>query len=207
MRRPSIYSSNYNRIMRRRRIMIRTLIVFTVLAAVFLVYDKSGISYFKKFSSSIKLPQIGQSSKSGQDSTSKTGSRKDGGNSGKNQEVASNSQKNQITVNLSNGNSIILVAEDSDDVSKITGIQGNTGVFYTIRSDGKAIVFDYPGTGSIWIYKLDGGLKKLNPDNYKEFKKQSIMQEYSNYIWGARPYFLQDGRVVYQSNQIGRAHV
>lgn len=202
MRRPSIYSSDYYRVMRRRKIIIRTLIVLTVLTVVLLIYNRSAVSYLKKLSSSIKLPQVSQLEQNNQENPAKPGTDKNGGkdkNSGKNSNVSEGSLKSEITVNLLNGSTVNLLTEKKNNDTKITGIKDSSGIFYEVRSDGKAIVFDYPKTSDVWIYILNGGLKKLNPDNYKEYKKQSIMSEYRNYIWAAKPYFLNDGRVVYQS--------
>lgn len=199
MRKPSIYSSNYYRIRRKRRIITRSIIVLTILAVAFLIYNRAAVSYLKKLSSSIKLPDISQAEQNKQGSIKKSGENKNEGNGSKNQQVSSNSQKSQLTVNLTKGGTITILVEKKDSDTKITGIKDGTGIFSAVRSDGKAIVFDYPTTSDIYIYMLDGGLKKLNLDNYKEYRKQSIMSEYSNYIWAARPYFLQDGRIVYQS--------
>lgn len=200
MRKPSIYSSNYYRIRRRRKIIARTLIVLTVFVVAFLIYNKEAVSYLKKLSSSIKLPEISQAEQKNQGSAAKSEENKNEGKAGKNKETSAKLEKSQLAVNLQGGGTISILVEKKANDTEITGIKGGTNVFSTVRSDGKAIVFDWPSASDIYIYMLNGGLKKLNPDNYKEYKKESIMKEYSDYIWAAKPYFLQDGRIVYQSN-------
>lgn len=206
MGRPSIYSRDYYRIMRRRRIVRRLLILAVILFAIFYASGKAVLPDLKKLANSIASQPKNSTidnvkTKNGDKSTGGSSSAPDTGKS------AAGSQA-EINVNIPGGAAVTLTCVKENGDIKLTGIKTNdSSTCYSIRDDGKAIAFDTPATSDIWVCGVDGVPKKISPDSYKstdggkEYKKTDVMKNYNNnYVWAAKPVFLKDGRVLYQSN-------
>lgn len=212
MGRPSIFSNDYKRIMRRRKIIFRISIVLVALAAVLFIYSKPTIPNLKKLAGNIKI----HSNIKNNDSRENTAKNDKGAsqNAGAQPESASTDAQVQTSageylLKLSDTESITVTYEKSGSDIKITGIKPEgKDISFDIRDDGKAIVFDNPELGDIWVADATGALRKVTPDYYKQtgeggriFYKDEIMKRFSNsYVWAARPKFLKDGRIVYQSH-------
>jgi hypothetical protein len=208
MRRPSIYSKDYYKIKRRRKIAMGSIIVCTVLIVITMIYNKAAMQSLQKLTAGLKLsqrdktqqlnnnpPQSGNSQQN--DGKSQDGKTSD---TSKNQEETSKDIEGEYTVKLPSGDSLTMITEKKDNDTIYKGIKDSQDISYNISDDGKSIVFDYPKSSDIWICAIGGQAQKLNPDTYKEYDKASIMKQYgSSYIWAAKPFFLKDGRIVYQS--------
>jgi hypothetical protein len=213
MGRPSIYSKDYYKIMRRRRRIFRISILLTALIVIFFTYNKSFVPNLKKLADGLKLPvkdqveQMPEGKPVIPDSSIPKDSGKDvkpGGAEGEQGKPAEAKQEEYV-VKAGISGTVTLLLEQKDGVSKFTGVKGDNS--YSISEDGKFIVFDYPITSDIWICGINGEPKKLNTDIYRQsdnsaqYSKASIMEQYgSNYIWASKPVFIKDGRIVYQSN-------
>ena len=209
MGKPSMFSSNYHREIRRRRIINTLLILLSLLVIGMIVFNKQTITYFNKFKASVNTP-VKRNAKQIEGSKNNTGKNKQDSAKPKpaEQKPAEPAKNNgSFTFAFPDNTSVSIEYTQENDEKKFTGIsQNNNGITYDIRDDGKAITFDYPKTSDIWIFNIDGSSKKLNPDFYKStggngkiFKKSDILERYSNYMWAAKPKFLKDGRILYQS--------
>jgi len=217
MGKPSIFNSNYHKIMRRRKIVFRTLIMIAALAVIFFTYNKSAIPNLKKFAGNLKLSQKESTSKIEQPKDvnieDKENDKKDNveANPQEQKEPVVESSQGEFSFKFPSDESISIIYEKKGEDVTITGIKpGDNGIAYDIRDDGKAIVFDNPKISDIWLYNVDGSSLKLNTDSYKQLKengtynqfdKLEIMERFNyNYVWASKPKFLKDGRIVYQSN-------
>lgn len=213
MGKPSIFNNDYHKIMRRRKIIFRTLIILAALAIIFVTYDKTVIPNLKKMAENIKLPvksQVKQpENKTIEEPVNDSSTENNSGEPKEQKEPQI--EKGEYPFKLSNTESIAIIFEKKENDMRFTGIKpDNMGVSFDIREDGKAMVFDNPRTSDVWICTIEGKILRLNPDNYKQYKenggynrfdKADIMEEYdNNYIWASKPKFLKDGRIVYQSN-------
>lgn len=208
-----MFSSRYQRSIRRRKIIFRTLGILAAFVVITVTYDKSAIPNLKKIAgslvSSIKSEVKNDINKPAEDSLhEKTEAQNDEAEQIKGEKDIK--EQGSYTFKLSDTESIEIVYEKKDGSTKFTGIKpDNLGVFFDIRYDGNSIVFDNPKTSDIWVCSMDGNFTKINPDSYiqhkddgsyKEYKKSDIMVRYSNnYVWASKPKFLKDGRIVYQS--------
>lgn len=224
MGRPSMFNRDYHRIMRRRKIVFRTVIIIIALCAIFLAYNKSAITDLKKIvadlgGSSDNSSQI-QDQKPQENNSNLEGSSEDGVNHQQDtsavQDPEGNGAENTVpqvttgefTFTFPNNEILYITYEKNDEAIKITGIKtDNKGISSSIRDDGKAIVFDNPGISGIWIFNADNTSKRLDPAAYRQiggeglsFIREDVMGEYENYIWAAKPQFLKDGRIIYQSD-------
>lgn len=225
MRKPSIFNSDYQKIMRKRRIAFRAFIILAALTVIFVTYNKSAVPNLKRFAENIKSSTIDSISKL-QKSVFENNQNKNNSTSGKTEQNKLEDQKKieeqkkleeakkkeeQAKQQIVKGEfffkfpvneSFSVVYEKQGNDIKITGIKpADMEINFDIRDDGKAIVFDNPRSSDIWLLAADGSSRKLNSDNYKEFAKKGIMEQYDNkYAWAERPKFLKDGRIVYQSH-------
>lgn len=215
MGKPSIFNKDYHKIMRRRKIVFRTIIILSALAVIFITYDKSAIPNLKKFAANLKLPfKAGMINKEAKQPQVPPAEEIPDNNEEitNNEEVKPESEQGEYSVKLSSTETLEIIFEKKGDDKRFTGIRpDNLGVSFDIREDGKAMVFDNPRTSEIWLCNIDGSLLRLNPDTYvqqrstgggyNKYNKADIMERYQNkYVWAAKPKFLKDGRVVYQSN-------
>lgn len=200
MGRPSIYSRNYYRVMRRRRIVRNLLIIAAVFILILYLGGKAILPDLKKIADSNVSQNSsteGVKSQSGNKNSGASGSGSSASGSG-----------SEITVNIPGSSAVVMTCVNNNGDIKLTGLKTDDGkTSYSIRDDGKAVVFDTPATSDIWVAGVDGSVKKISRDSYKssnsgkEYKKASVMKTYnSDYVWASKPIFLQDGRIVYQSN-------
>jgi hypothetical protein len=224
MGKPSMFSSNYRRIMRRRKILSRVLIILCALLVVFIIYNKSAVEGLRKIA--------GNFISSIQDGINGTGESKPEESGGTNagnipsqaapsptpaatptptpggENKPSDNTEGEYVFQFPNGEKLnITYSREGEDI-RFTGIKtDNKGISYDIRGDGKAIVFDNPQISDIWIYTADGQYRKLDPAFYTSTKdgqttrydKAWAMKTFGGYVWAAAPAFAPDGRIVYQS--------
>lgn len=217
MGKPSMYSRDYHRVMRKRKILFRTTIVIAAFAVIFLTYSKSIIPSIMKVVDNLRNQpnsSISEIDKNNSVENNHVDSNKPG-TSDAIKETGQNEQKKtddimtgEYVFKFENGDFFSITYEKNSDDMKFTGIKPtDSGIQFDIRDDGKAIVFDYHKTNEIWIYYIDGTFKRLDSDFFTKigqdeevFSKADIMEEYGDsYIWAASPKFLKDGRIVYQS--------
>lgn len=209
MRRPSMFSKDYYKIMRRRKITAGVLIVSAMIFVGLFIFNDGSFSYIKEFAKSIKSPQKKQVVDKNNPTPSE-GQTKDGTTEDKPDQNIKK-EEGQYEFNISDNVKINILYTKENEEFKFTGIKPeDKGVFFDIRSDGKAIVFDNPITSDIYICNANGEIKKLNTDFYKQsgksgnapkFYKKDIMAKYQNkYIWASKPKFLKNNQIVYQSN-------
>ena len=217
MGRPSIFNKDYHRIMRRRRILFRISIVAAAFVIIFVTYNKSAILDFDKIADrfrNLTINNAGQKDEGNITKSQDTGISNAAGTEAPKQEKPAQQQKTdeieagEYVFKFSNGDYFSILYEKKGEDKRFTGIKpADCGIYFDIRDDGKAIVFDYHRLSDIWIYNIDGSSQKLSSDTYEKlggysevYNKNDVMEEYDyNYIWAARPKFLKDGRIVYQS--------
>lgn len=212
MGKPSIFSSDYKKIMHRRKIVFRVSIVLVALAVVLLMYGKSTIPNLKKLAGNIKMYSkidAGKYNDSNAVNDKKDVKGKDAKNDAADKVSPDKKESGKYQIKVSDAETVAVTYEKDEKGIKITGIEPDDGnISFDIKDDMQAITFDNPKAGDIWIVDANGNSKKLNPDFYKMsggtrqvFYKNEIMKRYNNdYVWAAKPKFLKDGRIVYQSN-------
>lgn len=215
MRRPSIFSSNYYKVMRRRRIITILMVFVLIITFSYIFYNKTAVNYIEKFALYLKKPFV-SNNKQIEDTVPINNELDIKENKTETQENISNTidiKKNNTNIGeykfkLTDSSIVTLVYEKINNENLFTSLKAeNVKVSYDISFDKKQVVFDDPLSSDIWLYKNDGTSIKLNADFYKQrggeqetFNKSEVLSNYENYIWAAKPKILKDGRVVYQSN-------
>lgn len=221
MGRPSMFSRDYHKVMRRRKIVFRLIVILIAAIVIFFAYNKSAIIDLKKIIADLGGPSdninqiesqkspgetAGSGSKTGEDTKKNVGTLPNNSSDPKDTGTEIQSTGEYIFTYPDNTELHITYTVIQNDI-KITGIAGdNTGIDCSISDDGKSIVFDNPNHSGVWIYNADTSSKRLDPDTYTQiggdelvFYREDVVGDYENYTWAAKPVFLKDGRIIYQS--------
>lgn len=203
MAKPSIFSSDYEKQLRRRK-RGRNIIIFLVLGIIILVLVNI---YAKANLQDIKLPKINASN-----SSSKSASKKNGAavavkdnkkTSSKNKK--SGTKDKSLSVNLPDGKPVDLVYSGA----------GNNRIVKSVDLKGLNAEYDIsPGNKNVIIYEKDnqnmffidsnGSVQDITYKTYTSgqgttFNKDNVLSSNAGYVWCASPKFVDDNTIVYIS--------
>lgn len=208
MGKPSIFSREYERKMkkRKRNIVIVSLVIIILIAVV----------AFKFTYNQINFSNIKQNIQEWIDS--------DTGEQG-NSNIANENIENQVPKEEPKEEKPIEIEEKSIDITlasnkiaKAIYVEENDGKkkFTTLKDSDTGVTFDISGSGNqmivtdtnsvITLYNVDGTNKVLSKDQYVSsrgdvFTKDSILQNQPEYLWNANPKFLGENKIVFVSNR------
>lgn len=197
MPRPSMFSRNYEKLMRRRRINI-TLVILIIISAVFF-----GIKYYLNnndidfFDNIFKKTEAGQKEPTPEPTPGPTAE----------PTVTPTEppvQTNTYDYTSSNGDVYTVSYEITDQGIAFTGIDSiYDDLGYDISQDKQYIVFEDRAVEDIMLMSSDGKTVKINPSSYYSktssvlIKKEDMLARVQNYIWSAKPHFTSDNKVVF----------
>lgn len=216
MRKPSIFSRDYEKRMRKRKVRI-TILVLLVIIALF-----SGVLFknddFKKLvQNSLNIKKIlvnsNNSSNSKQNKVEKKEPEKKENEKDKTENKPTKiDEKNNVqnengySVKLGNGSEIKAMYEIKDNNKKFKYISPvESTINYSINPSGKAIViFDDKLQKMIYI-DIDGNIKDVTKNEYISstgtvFTKDAQINAKPDYIWCSSPLFIDDENIAYISN-------
>lgn len=196
MGKPSIFSREYNRKMKRRkRLKTVTLMIIAVISVLLILLVLKGPSFARWVNSKINSSNSPVNPKD-KDKTEETKPDK--------QEAAV--IEKSIKVTLSDNSEIGLVYEEKDGIKKfkyVTPSEKNTE--YTISPSEKSIVVRDSNTQELLYYDVEGVKKNLTLESYyagtlnKDFPKDDILKETPDYLWHGTPVFIDDNTLAYTS--------
>lgn len=197
MPRPSMFSRNYEKLMRRRRINI-TLIILIIISALFF-----GIRYYVQNSNTAFFDDIFKKTEVGQkDTAPKTTPEPTA-------EPTVTPTEQPVQVNTyeytsSNGDVYKVSYETTGEGIAFTGIDSSySDLGYDISQDKQYIVFEDRAQGDIMLMSADGKTTKINPSTYKSkssgvvIRKEDMLAKIQNYVWSAKPHFTSDNKIVF----------
>lgn len=211
MPKPSIFSSQYNEEMKRRKrikIIIGIVLLIIALTAVFggSINDSIGEKVKLKFE---KSKEKGKDQKDGadnikQDSKSKQENEKSQANEMKEKEIKKDVPKTgNYNIKLSNGEEVKLSYNIVNNEKQYTGVLPK-GINYDISPSKKNIVILENKTQNMILVDSNGNTKDITKKEYVSskndvFKKDDILQYNSNYIWCSSPKYLNEDNILYIS--------
>ncbi|SEF84523.1 hypothetical protein SAMN05660865_01164 [Caloramator fervidus] len=185
MGKPSIFSRDYEKIMRRRRINM-ILFILLIISIIYFFGDKFfNINFLKGI-------------KFGNQNEKKSSSlvKKD----------LKNDYKTENSVNIikykKEDGSFIQIYVDKDKIVDIKDPSGNTN--FDISDDKTFVVFDDIKSGKIIMFDTVN-FTEISKDYYRSpklgkiFYRKDILKSNPNYIWAAKPYILSDKKVIFIS--------
>lgn len=196
-RKPSIFSKDYEKKMRKRKVKIFIIfvvcLVFIILIGIYLT------GTFKTV-----LNDMGKKKQNPVTQNQKINSTPAKTESTKNKNSSANG-KHQYTVQLSSGQNVNLLYENKNNSKKFSGIgPNNADIPYSISPSGKNIVIFDSKTQSILLFDLDGNKQDITNPKYVSstgsvISKSSQLSSNPNYIWCSSPKFIDDNNVAYIS--------
>lgn len=196
-KKPSIFSKDYEKQMRKRRIRIFLVSVFCLAFIILISIYLTGM--FKT-----ALNDVGKEKKDLASQKQQT-SKKSSTASVKNNSVNDEDESLQYTVELSDGKSVNLVYENKDN-NKIFKdvIPKDANVAYSISPSGKnALIFDSK-IQSILLFDTNGNKEDITNPEYVSssgtvISKDNQLSSNPNYIWCSSPKFIDDDNIAYIS--------
>jgi len=197
MPRPSMFSRNYEKLMRRRRINI-TLFILIIISVLFF-----GIRYYLKnnnlsfWNDMFKKTEVTQKEPTPEPTPETT------------PEPTATLTQPPVQVNTyeytsSNGDTYTVSYETTGQGIVFTGIDSiYDDLGYDISQDKQYIVFEDRAAADIMLMSADGKTAKINPSSYFSktsnvlIKKEEMLSKIQNYVWSAKPHFTSDNMVVF----------
>ncbi|MGN0026953.1 MAG: hypothetical protein ACI33I_08130 [Clostridium sp.] len=204
MRKPSIFSRDYERLMRKRRKRIAIISILGVLVI--------GILFLKMAMNSINMETlrskvqswIDEDNEEIQDNTNKTNEEN------KQEETVKEEAPKEPeikTIDLIVREGIILKAEyeESNGVVKFKGIKdAPSNIYYTLNQD-KNLILTIDENQDMKIFNVNTKEANITKDKYvapngEVFNKSSVLQTYNGYLWNVEAKFITNTKVAYISN-------
>lgn len=204
MRKPSIFSRDYERLMRKRRKRIAIISILGVLVI--------GILFLKMAMNSINMETlrskvqswIDEDNEEIQDNTNKTNEEN------KQEETVKEETPKEPeikTMDLIVREGIILKAEyeESNGGVKFKGIKdAPSNIYYTLNQD-KNLILTIDENQDMKIFNVNTKEANITKDKYvapngEVFNKSSVLQTYNGYLWNVEAKFITNTKVAYISN-------
>lgn len=203
MSKPSIFSSEYEREMKRRRTNIILIILIIVCGLIFGTIhflDSKGIDIFEK----IQLPKVDKKPQVTEKVTSAPTAKPTAGISpsatpAPTTTLATASSEFQYA--LSDGKVLKIQYDVKDGVNVIKGMTSDEEKYYNISPNGDAIVFVDDAAHDVIMVDSLGKATKISQDSYKSksakitITKSAMIKKDPAYVWAAKPCFTSDGRI------------
>lgn len=205
MGKPSIFSSEYEKKMRKRKrnIIILTLAVILVVGSIAakLIYNPINTSKVKQNLQAWvdSDTQTGESAKE----NDKTQDEEDQ----KQEEVKKEEPKEKsIDIKLVSGKAAKAIFTTENDTKTFTEIKDlDEGVTYDISpSKNEVIIADTDGT--MTVYNIDGTSIVVSKDKYVSsqgtaFMRSDVLAQNPGYLWNSNPKFIDDNRIIFITNR------
>ena len=204
MRKPSIFSRDYERKMRqrRRRIALISMFIFIVIGAIFL----------KVTISNINMQELRNNLQSWIDSGTENNNKDIVENNEleetKEQEVIETPKEPEVkTKDLKVSEGVLLKAEyeEVNGELKFKGIQELPDKFQYDINPSKNMIVLIDDNQNMKLFNIDGNEASITKDSYtapngEVFNKDSVLSIYQGYLWNAEAKFITDTKIAYISN-------
>lgn len=201
MPKPSMFSKDYEKLMKRRRVN-SILVILIILSAAFFgikyyLHDNN-ISFFDNISKRIESIKKDNTKKPTPEPTVQP--------TPEPTKEPDKPQESFYEYTSSNGNGEIykVVYETAAEGIVFTEVQSSyADLGYDISQDKQYIVFEDRAASDIVLMSSDGKTKRISPDSYNSkstgivIKKNDMLAKDVSYVWAARPHFTSDNRIVY----------
>ena len=200
MGKPSIFSNNYAKRMKKRKIRY-VIIIIIIIAILFAIFFYSNI---KKVGSIISDGKQKNTTINNKDNKKPSNKKETSTSVTKTETETKTEEEKSYTVNLSNGKQIKLVYEEKDNNKTFKYISPiDSGVITDISPSKKAIVI-LDSNQAILYYDIEGKKRDLTKKEYTSsdgtiFTKEDGLSKNPNYMWHGFPKFLDENKIAYIS--------
>ncbi|WP_244835268.1 hypothetical protein [Clostridium sp. BJN0001] len=213
MGRPSIFSKEYEKRMKRRKKNI-TLIVVVLLLAVLVVGIKFLIKPIKTSNIRDKLQawidsdaEYNKTSVDDIEQNEKPSQSEDTSEDSKSESEENESKKETVDLVLNDGTTLKASYEtDSEDKKIFTEVDTSGSDIYYDISPSKQSIIVLDKTQNMILYDANGNNKIITKNQYvsskgSSFNKDDILNTNPSYIWNESPKFLSDNKIIFVTNR------
>ncbi|WP_315067594.1 hypothetical protein [uncultured Clostridium sp.] len=207
MGKPSIFSREYEKKMKRRRrnAIVISLVILLVISVIAVKFITNPIDY-----TNIKKNIQAWIDSDNANIADQTQVKEDVKNENAKEEVNEEPQKpveESMDIHMASGNVAKAVYINDESNGKVFKSLNNAdnGVSFDISPSGKQMIVT--DTNSvITLYNVDGSSKIISKDKYVStkgsvFTKEATMQAQPEYLWNVNPKFISEGKIVFISNR------
>lgn len=207
MGRPSIFSSNYDKLMKRRRRNIIGGIVCALLSAGIILVLAIDFGIIKvDFLNITEVNAKNKDEGAPKEEVKPDGDDNEDKSSDKNNDIkVEPQQKQSFVINLGSGIAVNAEYEEQNGEKKFTVVEGLTdGSTFDINKSQTSVVINDNTSQEIKLYDINGTEKDLTKKSYvtkagKSFNKDTIMNQYPGYRWSSNARFIDDTHIAYLS--------
>ena len=232
MGKPSIFSKDYDKKIKKRKKVILSLIIIPIIGLViFLSTDFKGLkntgismkkgisSNFSKTSKDDKVQKKSQEVSKEQIDAKKAKALQ----AATIAKAKANAKEPSFIVSLSDGNKVTVEYDVSSANKAIKGVSSTTGIVYDISPSKKSIIIQSTKNQDILYVDVNKTSKDITKKTYissnnQTYSKENQLKSNPNYIWSITPKFIDEDNIAYVSElpwmnekkvqyKIGRAHV
>ncbi|WP_291559881.1 MULTISPECIES: hypothetical protein [unclassified Clostridium] len=214
-RKPSMFSKNYEKQMRKRRRRYVMLILASVAAVIVIVFSSPIKQSLLNIKDTIILNKDNKN-KDNKDEKSETATNNnkednkdkiDNKSEEENLKEEANKQKTlqeEKEIKLSDNATVKLVIENKNNDKRIISINNAENTTSDISPSGKQAVFEEKKEQRIFLMNVNGDLKEITKKEYVSteneiFSKESVLQYTPGYLWGSNPKFVDEKNIAYIS--------
>ncbi|SMC24723.1 hypothetical protein SAMN02745134_02281 [Clostridium acidisoli DSM 12555] len=202
MAKPSIFSSGYEKKMRKRKRMIFISVLIVIVALVIVIISLLGNlgirnkknEQIKKIVNTETNSKTNTSSKKSKDKIKKS-----------NEDASKKIDKLNFVINMPSGKQIKVIYENAGTAKVIKSVENSDpDLDYNINPSGSAIVLFQKSTQDIIVANADGTSINITNASYTAttgtvFTKDSVLKANPSYVWCTSPKFIDDTNVAYIS--------
>ena len=204
MGRPSIFSSKYERQMKRRRNIKIFLVVIVVFIIIIVVAANLNIFNLSNISKDGKVSSVASEKKDTKPSKSKK-TNKSEANSSDNNKTSSQSENSSFIVTMPDNKAVKVYYSNNGGTKKISNVDvGVPDISYNISPSGSEVVVYEKSTQNMMLAKSDGTSSNITKTSYVSgsnttFDEATTLKNDPSYIWCASPEFIDDDNIAFIS--------
>ncbi|HCQ91482.1 MAG TPA: hypothetical protein DIU45_19480 [Clostridium sp.] len=218
-RKPSMFSKNYEKQMRKRRRRYVMLILASVAAVIVIVFSSPIKQSLLNIKDTIILNKDNKNkdnkdeksetatNNNKEDNKDKIDNKSEEENKEENLKEEANKQKTlqeEKEIKLSDNATVKLVIENKNNDKRIISINNAENTTSDISPSGKQAVFEEKKEQRIFLMNVNGDLKEITKKEYVSteneiFSKESVLQYNPGYLWGSNPKFVDEKNIAYIS--------
>lgn len=209
MAKPSMFSKDYDKKMRkrkRRKGFFIVLLIILLVSIPIVVFSNKELINMEKYMSKNEKEQDSNYKKTVEEKKEIDEEKKEeavNNNIGNKKDIEKEKIEEKI-IKISEKENISIFLEYKDDKKKIKDIKGNENIEYDIDDNGNSAILYNKSNQSITLMDRDLNLKDITRHEYvstfnEAFPKESVMKNNMGYIWQKSPRFIDENRIVYLS--------
>lgn len=206
-RKPSMFSKNYEKQMRKRKRKYVMLILACIAAVAVIIFSSPIKQSLLNVKNTITLNKDSRNKDNkNEKSENITNNDKEDNKEENLKEEATKPETTQEEkeIKLNDNATVKVVIENKNNDKKIISISNVENTTSDISPSGKQAVFEEKKEQRIFLMNVNGDLKEITKKEYVSteneiFSKESVLQHNPGYLWGANPKFVDEKNIAYIS--------